>query len=190
MSKLKILGLTVLLIFMSACETSHQNDAQLTEIDSDQAQETVINLGETEEVNSQIYREYFMNLEEIPQDEGSLRLDQNDHIYWMVGRNFPIQNFIYFPEDHILYQRYDEETDTVEIAYVIYAGGNLRDHILEEDLYVSWTYDFASGELRDLMQENAQGEAQDLIHFTDEEWADFSRSHRDNLVHMSRSIIG
>ena len=83
-----------------------------------------------------------------------------------------------------MYANYDSDSNQIEIANILFEGATIQGIPLEEDLYISWIYDFKNDELQDLVQVNIEDEPQDLIQFTEEDWADLSNGYKENLLQM------
>lgn len=173
---------TVLLLV--ACSTTDDSAEVSPDEDTVEQTEAVIQLGEKEAVNNQVVEQYFANLSEFPTEKGKGEGDKEGNIYWVRSNGFPVRGEEYFSSNGLVYAEYDADNDQIEVANILFEGAMIQDVPLEEDLYVSWTYDFIKGELQDLVQVNVKDEPQDLIPFTEEDWADFSNGYKENLLQM------
>lgn len=144
------------------------------------------------ETNSQVAQKYFSDVNDFPNEKGRALSDVEDGVYWQAANGFPLRNGEYFSGENIAYYVFNPDENRVEIAYMLYEGAMIQDETIEEDLYVNWAYDFKEEKVIDLIQENQRGETQNLIHFTDEEWTDYSEGHREflerSLRHMKQEV--
>lgn len=141
---------------------------------------------EMEAVNNQVEELYFSNLSSFPKEKGQALSDKKNDIYWLWANGFPVRNEEYFSADGLVFANYNANSDQITVANILSKGATVKETTLEEDLYVSWVYDFTNGELQDLVQVNVDEEPRDLIPFTEEEWADFSNGYKESLVRISR----
>ena len=112
--------------------------------------------------------------------------DKKKNGYLLWGNGFPILGEVYFSADGLTYIDYDSKLGKIEVANILVKGATIQDVPLEEDLYVSWTYDFKNLEIQDLVQVNADGETQDFIHFTEEEWEELSNGYKESLLNIAQ----
>lgn len=189
----RYLLLLIATFFLASC-SSKENEMSEEQVDEDKIEqtetddeekETVIKLDQKKEVNNQVMDEYFSDLSAFPTEKGRGEGDKEGDIYWIRSNGFPVRGEEYFSSNNNLtYAEYDADTDQIEVANILNKNETIQDIPLEEDLYVSWTYDFAESELKDLVQVNTENEPQDFIHFTEEEWKDFSTGYKENLMDM------
>ncbi|WP_368645447.1 hypothetical protein AB4027_11475 [Alkalibacterium putridalgicola] len=175
-------------LVISACGTTEDSPEVQPNEDivgkTDIDEETVIDLGEKEAVNNEVKEKYFFDLSEFPTEKGSSEGNKEDNTYWIRANGFPVRGEEYFSSVGLVYAEYDADTDKIEIAHILNEESMIQDIPIEEDLYVSWVYDFTNGELQDLVQVNAEDEPQDVIPFSKEEWSDFSNGYKENLLQM------
>lgn len=184
-----ILLLGVTLVMGSCSITSSSTDEGIGggtsgEVKINENTETVIDLGKNNVVSNQVTEKYFYNVSEFPTRQVDGEADREDNIYWIRSNGFPVRGGKYFSSDGLVYAEYDADTDQIEVANILNEGSMIKNTRLEEDLYVSWTYDFKDEELRDFVQVTPQDESQDLIDFSEEEWADLSCGYKENLLEM------
>lgn len=160
----------ILLLSISLFLASCSSTGNLVEDQSDEEvveqTETVIQLGEREDVDNQVVDQYFFKLSEFPAEKGRIETDKQDNIYWLRANGFPVRGEVYFSADGLMTANYDSDNDQIEIANILFEGATIQGVPLEEDLYVSWTYDFKDDKLQNLVQVNAEEEPRDLLHFT------------------------
>lgn len=170
------------LLLISACGSNTEPTIEKEE--TNETEETVVHLGQNEEVDNQVFQKYFSTLSDFPEEQGSGNSNEEDGVYSQKANGWPVRNEEYFSNDNLGHYIYDSNEDRIEVAYILYEGATIQGEPLTEDLYVSWIYGFSEEELSDFIQENQAGEAQDRIHFSDEEWKDYSEGHRDTLLQL------
>lgn len=180
-----LLSTTLLLASCSTTEDEIENSGNEATIEQIETEE-VIQLGVRERADNQVVKQYFSNLSEFPTEKSMLFSDATENGYWLRGNGLPILGEVYFSADGLTYIDYDSKLDKIEVANILVKGATIQDVPLEEDLYVSWTYDFKNLEIQDLVQVNADGETQDFIHFTEEEWEELSNGYKESLLNIAQ----
>ena len=180
-----LLSTTLLLASCSSTADGIENSGNEATIEEVQTEE-VIQLGERERADNQVVNQYFSNFSEFPTEKSMLFSDATENGYWLRGNGLPILGEVYFSADGLTYIDYDSKLDKIEVANILVKGATIQDVPLEEDLYVSWTYDFKNLEIQDLVQVNADGETQDFIHFTEEEWEELSNGYKESLLNIAQ----
>lgn len=180
-----LLSTTLLLASCSTTEDEIENSGNEATIEQIETEE-VIQLGVRERADNQVVKQYFSNLSEFPTEKATLFSDKKKNGYLLWGNGFPILGEVYFSANGLIYIDYDSKLDKIEVANILVKGATIQDVPLEENLYVSWTYDFKNLEIQDLVQVNADGETQDFIHFTEEEWEDLSNGYKESLLNIAQ----
>src|SRR5699024_8677400 len=181
--KFNILLLSTSLILASCSSKDDLVEDQSNEDVVDQI-ETVIQLDEREDVNNRVMDHYFSNFSEFPSEKGRIESNKENNIYWLRANWYRVRGEAFFSADDLIYAYYDSDSNQIEIANILFEGATIQGIPLEEDLYISWIYDFKNDELQDLVQVNIEDEPQDLIQFTEEDWADLSNGYKENLLQM------
>lgn len=175
------------LFILSSCNSdSGTRDEETNEgVNDGELQDQVIHLGTVEENSSEVYRNYFSDLDDYPLKDNYVGNKEGD-IYWQKANGSRLREEQYFPNENFAHYIYDSAEDSIEIAYILLEGATLQNMVLKDELYVSWIYDFNEQKVNNLIQENKNGESQDIINFSDDEWEDFSTGHKEFLLQLLR----